>query len=107
MPVSAKAAAKLADEIAGGLSFNTIDDVAKLGPLKTRETVSIDEYQEQFHGLWERLVASVDWNRVMIEATSEHLRKRKEDPSHECWDFNDEICPDCLAAALVARERVF
>lgn len=108
MPVSAKAAAALARHITGGLSFNSVDDVARLGPVGNHTTVPREEYDEFWYAAYEEVIESVDWNRVLIEATSVHLRTQRDDPLHICRDFcADEICPDCLRRALLARDRDF
>lgn len=107
MPVATKAAAALARHITGGLAFNSVEDVAYLGPLGNRTTVPREKYDEFWHGAYAALIESIDWNRVLIEATSTHLRAQRDDPLHAEDAYDDALCPDCLRLALLARDRDF
>lgn len=105
MPVRAKAAATLANTLTGGLSFNNLEDTVKLGPLGERTTVSYDEYEATYDAAYVAVIDSIDWNRVLIGATQRHLALQEIGEHGEPFgDFGDELCPECVCEALLARE---
>lgn len=99
MPVRNVATAALARHQTGGLSFNTIKDVAYLGPLKDRREIPMDDYYREFDDAFVAVVEAIDWNRVMLEATTRHLALKHQ---NEFEEYGDEVCPECLCEALLA-----
>lgn len=56
------------------------------------------------------LLSSVDWNRVLLEATARHLKLEHPDAGLDGYGVMDGnvvtgmICPECLVQALLCRE---
>ncbi len=101
MPVRNKALEALVRKLTGGLSFNSIDDVAFVGPLKNRKTISMDEFYMTYDAAFVACVDSIDWNRVLLEATQRHLALKHE---NQFGDYGDEICPECINEAVLGLE---
>lgn len=53
--------------------------------------------------LW--LVGSVNWPRILIEASSRHLQAAEDDPAHAPQVSYGDTCGACLAAALANPEQ--
>jgi hypothetical protein len=51
--------------------------------------------------LWERIVAQVNWNRILIEATSRHLNIHPDLPGAA---LNEGPCGNCVREALLRGE---
>lgn len=102
MPERAKAVYAMANHLEGGISFNSIQEVAKLGPLGSRREIPMDEYYERFDGAFVAAVDGINWNRVLLEATNRHMILQAEDSAHMWPDYGDEICPECLCEALLS-----
>lgn len=102
MPVRNTGMAALARALHGGLSFNAIDDIARLGsPAEDRVTISVAEYEEQFGRLFEALVDAVDWSRVVLEATVRHIALEH---SSAAGLDHDTPCGECIAEALLCPD---
>lgn len=68
-----------------------------------------EEFHEQYitplERVYERVVDSIDWNRVMIEAQARHLALGHDtEGDRHSFPFTEDICPKCLCEALLAEE---
>lgn len=73
------------------------------------ETMPRDEFNRRFWDpidkAYERVVDSIDWNRVMLEASARHMALENH-PEHDKRAVGDTyenvICPECVCEALMA-----
>jgi len=100
VPVRDKAVTKLAGLLAdGGVVFHSLDDEVSLRAGESAVRISRDVFESDYGRLWEELISSVDWSRVLLEAVGRHLAL-----GHEGLDEADFVCGECLEQALLARE---
>lgn len=55
------------------------------------------------------LIERIDWNRIMLEASARHGSLVDADchpERHRYAPHSDEVCPDCIRAALLAEDRL-
>lgn len=105
MPERAAAVLAIANHLEGGVSFNSIDETAKLGSIEgIRRTIHLDEYYDRYDGAFVAAMDKIDWNRILLEASRRHLVLKEKRSSHSSkWhDYGDEICPECLGEAVLA-----
>lgn len=95
MPVRKQAVQALAEALDGGVSFNSIEQTARVGGVGG-ETMSMDAYEDRYDTVYVKLVDSIDWERVMLEATQRHLQL-----DHEISDYYGMVCPECVGEALL------
>jgi hypothetical protein len=110
MPVREKAVMRGLNHLTGGISFNVLDHVAKVGSiLGDRVEMSMDTFEDTFrepaHALFEHVVDGIDWNRVLIEAGVRHLTLHDKD---DLGSFTDSfsgnvVCGQCINEALLSR----
>lgn len=95
MPVRDKAVDRILREAGLRMAFNNADYTARVNG----ETMTRDEFDKRFWDpadrIYERVVDTIDWNRVLLEASARHAAL-----NHEDWLIED-ICPDCLCEALL------
>lgn len=103
MPERARAVCAMVDHLEGGVSFNAVDDVARLGPADDKRDIPMDEYYDRFDGAFVAAMDRVNWNRVLLEAQARHMTMKKKDPEHKTAfdEYGDDICPECLGEAIL------
>lgn len=113
MPVRSKAVATIFSLLMGDqpYHFNNLPGHATAtvnGVVMPREEFD-EKYMDPIERVFERVVDSIDWNRVMLEALSRHLALEK-DPDHDPRgvgaDWDDLLCPECLCEALLADDTI-
>lgn len=109
MPVREKAVDGLAHDLEGAPAFDNITFTVRVNG----ETVTREEWyarRARYDDAYVRLVDRwIDWNRVLIEATSRHLMLDHPDEGYDGYmtvvDGNPVVgllCPECIAEALLA-----
>lgn len=99
MPVREKAIDKALRTILAGqnMSFNNVHWTAQIGD----EVMTRDEFDERYWDpidrVYEAVVDSIDWNRVLLEATQRHISLK-----HSDEDYYGFLCPECVGEALLA-----
>lgn len=103
MPERSKAVQALADHLEGGVSFNVLDDVARLGPADNKRDIPLDDYYRIYDGAFVEMIDSINWNRVMIEAWARHTALGHDTDEDEfSFPHTGHICPECLCEALLS-----
>lgn len=97
MPVRARAVEEMVRHLEGGLSFNNLDFTVKLGELGSRREISRDEYEARYDAAYVRMVDSIDWMRVFLEASARHHAL-----DHDCDGDYGIVCEECVQEALLA-----
>lgn len=66
-----------------------------------------DDTEEMADELWEKVVNSLDFSRILISAAAEHLRLQEAvgGDNHPDHILVQEICPACVRFALLTKER--
>ena len=64
-----------------------------------------DETETLASEVWEHVVRSIDWTRVLITASAEHLRRQELSSGHKDFVLLDGICAECVQYALLTKER--
>lgn len=110
MPVRAKAVDRIIRELTGGVSYNNVTHTARVGGVDG-EVMDRDEYDRRYvepvDRIFEIVVDSIDWNRVMLEASARHgslASNPEHDERNVGHSYEDVICPECLCEALMASE---
>jgi hypothetical protein len=106
MPVRAKAGRYITELFAGGQWFSH-------GECQTMPHADYEAAREAGDALFEAVVENIDWNRVLIEATSRHLSLVVKDchPPVRGWNPNgsdlevEKPCAECIREALLAEDR--
>jgi hypothetical protein len=94
MPVRNKDVEVLAYVLDGpGPVFNSLNDTVTLGG----QVMSYDAYKARYDGAYVKTIDAIDWNRLMLEASSRHL-----DLEHEVTDEYGLVCPECICEALLS-----
>lgn len=103
MPERAKAVCAMVNHLEGGVSFNSIDEIARLGPADDKRDIPIDEYYERYDGAFVAAIDRIDWNRVMIEAWARHTALGHDTDEDEfSFPHTGHMCPECLCEALLS-----
>lgn len=106
MPVRTKAVTALARALDGPLHFNTLEDVAvfsRTGPMP------LPDFYARYDRAYVQVIDDIDWNRVLLEATSRHLDLNHRDEGYDGFTTVDNdgnlvtgvVCPECLTEALL------
>jgi hypothetical protein len=99
MPVRDKAIDRVLRTVLDGtpMSFNNLDWTAQVGD----EIMTRDEFNQRFWDpidrAYEAVVDSIDWNRVLLEATGRHIALK-----HPDEDYTGMLCAECLCESLLA-----
>lgn len=94
MPVRDKVVGRAVKELYGWTHFNNL----KLTAYKGDQEYDGKVYDEDFNRidkLWVSIIDSIDWNRVMLEATTRHIALDHSDP-------RVGACHECVQEALLA-----
>lgn len=111
MPVREKACDTAFYALMGDTPFHFYNNPA--GPTATINGVTMprEEFRERFSDpierIYERVVDSIDWNRVMIEAWQRHMavgHGAEGEADEYSFPFTPQICPECLCEALLADD---
>jgi hypothetical protein len=106
MPVKIKAVETLVRAIYGGLGFNNLQEIAYIGPPERRRTITVQEFEETYTAAYEKMIRSMDWKRVLLEATSRHIELNHGETQKErrgVYDWGPDMpCAECIEAALLA-----
>jgi predicted alpha/beta hydrolase len=117
MPVSEKAIVHITEHFFGGpVLWNGATGMVRESPVRTHSFVARtgqtilnqdvwDETEGMAEALWESVVNSIDWTRVLLSASVEHMNRQEEDPSHKDHVLGLEVCGDCVAHALLTKEH--
>jgi len=102
MPVRARVGTALAEQVVGAQVWNGL-----YGECKTMPTDAYDETVAVADVLYERIVDMIDWNRVLIEASSRHLNLVR-DGNHRPLRYNimEAVCGFCIQEALLTDEHM-
>lgn len=108
MPERRNAINNLALSLCGSALFDNLYFTVKFGKGNHEKTIERDDYDEIFGGAYDAMIKRVDWNRVLLEATSCHMARQDINPEHKMRfeDYSDEICPDCVMQALLADKTL-
>lgn len=80
-----------------------------VAPRRTLDILGTFDTEKAASELYETIVKSMDWARILIEAASRHQDLRGQvDPAHRPWTFleGDEICPECVTATLLDYREI-
>lgn len=118
MPPRRSAITKITEHLLGGqVMWNGCNGTVMEQPLRPHSFVARnaqralidnnvwDDTEDLATELWEKLVTSIDWTRVLLTASGIHLQRQEEDPSHKDHVLLDEICAECVQWALLTKER--
>ena len=120
MPTRRKATNKITEHLLGGPVVwdgctGTVRDqpmrvhsfVARNAQRSILDNTTWDETEDLAEELWEKVVNSLDWTRVLITATAEHLRQQEVlgEEAHPDHVLIQEVCADCVRFALLTKER--
>jgi hypothetical protein len=99
VPVRDKAVALVVADVHGVKSFRNLPE----GWLVITETGEVprevyDEWAREVDRHYVTVVDSIDWNRVLLEASARHIALSHEDK----WDYG-MVCPECVCEALLAN----
>jgi hypothetical protein len=107
MPVREKAIRALACALDGPhLSFN-VDGIVKLGALE----MSRGEFYERYGGAYIEMIDSIDWKRVLLEASARHQALGHLDDGSDDYNVFDSgklssgnVCAECVCETLLATD---
>jgi hypothetical protein len=103
MPVRARAVGRLAIDAVGHQWF----DNSRGFECKSMPTAAYNETSDAADVLYERIVDSIDWSRILIEAVSRHFDLvRLGSHSQGANDIVEDVCGSCLQEALLADEHM-
>jgi hypothetical protein len=117
MPPRCFATNKITEHLLGGPVVWSYGEVRpqpmRAHSFAAREATSIldqttwDRTEDYANELWEKIVNSMDWTRVLISATAEHLRRQETEgeENHPDHILVQEVCEDCVSFALLTKER--
>lgn len=115
MPVRSKAVDRALRLAMGDRSYHFNNQ--KMTATVDGEVMAREEFDEKYWNpverIYETVVDSIDWNRVMLEASARHgeLTDHPElDPEHDKRNvgdaYDDVLCPECLCEALLADDTM-
>jgi hypothetical protein len=76
--------------------FNSITDVARVNGV-TISQGDFDQIADLADSVYERVIDSIDWKRVMLEASARHSALHMTDETQM-----DDVCAECVREALLA-----
>lgn len=98
MPVRSKAIGELARSLHKTVVYNNVDMTVEVdGRDRDRK-----RFWEKHSKAYDRVVHSIDWNRVLIEASILHMVRQEKDSAHQAFDYGDEVCGSCVMYAMLA-----
>lgn len=107
MPVRARLVTSIVEDVVGAQWW----DNSRGHECQSMPTEDYYRTDDAANVLYERIIDRIDWNRVMLEASSRHfdlVRAKAHGPAGaDLADmFDDIICPDCIREALLCDDTV-
>lgn len=108
MPIRNRIVTLLTEDVVGAQWWdNSAGSVCMSMP-----TDDYDRTRDAAEVLYERIVDRIDWNRILIEASSRHFdlcragtHPERSGSKAVYWeDLENTICPDCLREAMLADD---
>lgn len=107
MPVRDKAVSTILHVLMGDTPyhFNNVHMTATVNGKKMSRDKFDEIYMDPIERIYERVVDSIDWNRVMLEASARHIALgHDEGEDRDSFPHTEDICPKCLCEALLTDD---